>query len=240
MTYCVALKLKNGILFGSDTRTNAGVDQIAVVSKMHILENKKATIVILTAGNLSLTQLIIERISQNTRQKNRSKNIYMAKNMHDAVSIIGNEIKDIFKNESEHLKEHNVDFNLSLIVGGQIGKENPRLFQVYSAGNFIESTQETPYFQIGETKYGKPIIDRVMNDQLNEKDAIKCLLVSFDSTIKSNISVGTPIDLFHYKTDSFSSTGKRRIEEDNDYFKTIRQNWSDGIKKIFKDLPSIK
>ncbi|MFZ8988356.1 MAG: peptidase [Methylophilaceae bacterium] len=239
MTYCVAMKLKNGILFGSDTRTNAGVDQVATVSKMHILESKqkKITIVMLSAGNLSLSQLVVERLKQNTKGKDKLKNIFMAKNMHEAVSIVGREIRSIHKDNADHLKNHNVDFNLSLIVGGQIGKEEPRLFNMYSAGNFIEATTETPYFQIGETKYGKPIIDRVLNNHLSEKEAIKCLLVSFDSTIKSNISVGTPIDLFFYKQNSFSSKGKYRVVEGDEYFENIKQSWSDGIRSLFNQLP---
>lgn len=239
MTYCVAMKLKNGILFGSDTRTNAGVDQVATVSKMHILENKlkKISIIILSAGNLSLTQLVVERLKQNTKSKDKAKNIFMAKNMHEALSIVGREIRLIYEDNSDHLKNHNVDFNLSLIVGGQIGKEEPRLFNMYSAGNFIETTKETPYFQIGEIKYGKPIIDRVINENLTEKEAVKCFLVSFDSTIKSNISVGAPIDLFFYKKNSFSSKGKYRIGEEDQYFQSIKQNWSDGIKYLFNQLP---
>jgi len=154
------------------------------------------------------------------------------------ASLVGDEVRFAFERDAEHLKNHNADFHASIIVAGQIKDEKPRLFNVYSAGNFIESSMETPYFQIGETKYGKPIIDRVIKHNTDMLDAVKCVLISFDSTIRSNISVAPPIDLMLYRKGSLHGDLHQRITENDAYYTQIRKGWSEGLKNVFQQLPN--
>jgi putative proteasome-type protease len=156
----------------------------------------------------------------------------------DVASLVGDEVRFAFERDAEHLKNHNADFHASIIVAGQIKGERARLFNVYNAGNFIESSIETPYFQIGETKYGKPIIDRVIKHDTGMMDAVKCVLISFDSTIRSNISVAPPIDLMLYRKDSFHGDCHQRISENDAYYSLIRKGWSEGLKSVFQQLPN--
>ena len=237
MTYCVGLLLDEGLVFASDTRTNAGVDQVAIVPKMHIFEVKnKRVVVLLTAGNLAITQSVVNALKANTLKKGKSKHINNVLSMFDVAELVGEEMRLAFERDAKHLKSQNIEFNATILVGGQIKGEKPRLFNVYAAGNFIETCPETPYFQIGETKYGKPIIDRVVKHDSKMMETVKCLLVSFDSTIRSNISVAAPIDLLLYKTNSFSSKNKKRITDNDPYFIQLRQEWSSGLKKVFLGL----
>lgn len=240
MTYCVGLLLEQGLVLASDTRTNAGVDQVAIVPKMHVFEIKHdRVIVLLTAGNLAVTQSVINSLKTNIeRQEADSKHLHNVDNMFDAASLVGAELRAAFERDGEHFRHHDVDFNASIIVGGQIKGEKPRLFHVYPAGNFIESCDETPYFQIGETKYGKPIIDRVVKYNSEIMDTVKCVLISFDSTIRSNISVAPPIDLLIYRTDSLHADCHKRITESDPYYAKVRQGWADGLKSVFSALPS--
>ena len=237
MTYCVGLLLNEGLVFASDTRTNAGVDQVAIVPKMHIFEVKnKRVIVLLTAGNLAITQSVVNALKANTLKKGKPKHINNVSSMFDVAELVGEEMRLAYERDAKHLKSQNIEFNATILVGGQIKGEKPRLFNVYAAGNFIETCPETPYFQIGETKYGKPIIDRVVKHDSKMMDVVKCLLVSFDSTIRSNISVAAPIDLLLYKINSFSSKNKKRITDNDPYFIQLRQEWSAGLKKVFTGL----
>lgn len=238
MTYCVGVLLEQGMVFASDTRTNAGVDQVAIVPKMHIFEVKnERVIVLMTAGNLAITQSVVNSLKlklldpENTHLNNVGS-------MFEAASLVGDEVRATFVRDGAFLKDHDIDFNATILIGGQIKGETPRLFKVYAAGNFIEIGQDTPYLQIGETKYGKPIIDRVVKHHTDIMDAVKCLLVSFDSTIRSNVSVAAPIDLLIYRTDSLNADCKQRITESDDYFSAIRQGWSAGLKQVFSDLPN--
>lgn len=237
MTYCVGLLLNEGLVFASDTRTNAGVDQVAIVPKMHIFEVKnKRVIVILTAGNLAITQSVVNALKANILKKGKTKHIINVSSMFDVAALVGEEMRLAYERDAKYLKSQNIEFNATILVGGQIKGEKPRLFNVYAAGNFIETCPETPYFQIGETKYGKPIIDRVVKHDSKMMDVVKCLLVSFDSTIRSNISVAAPIDLLLYKINSFSSKNKKRISDNDPYFIQLRQEWSAGLKKVFTGL----
>ncbi len=240
MTYCVGLLLKQGLVLASDTRTNAGVDQVASTPKMHIFELKnERVIVLLTAGNLAITQSVVNalraRIEKNVPD---SKHLHNVDSLFDAAGLVGAELRVAFERDGEHFKNHQIDFNASILVGGQIKGERPRLFNVYAAGNFIESTQETPYFQIGETKYGKPIIDRVVEQSSDIMDTVKCVLISFDSTIRSNVSVAAPIDLLIYRVDSLHADCQQRITETDPYYVQIRQGWADGLRSVFSALPS--
>lgn len=240
MTYCVGLLLEQGLVFASDTRTNAGVDQVAISPKMHIFEVKgDRVIVLMTAGNLAITQSVVGHLKALIENnKDGTRHLYNADSLFEVAGLVGAELRAAFERDAEFLKNHNIDFNASILLGGQIKGEKPRLFNVYAAGNFIETCSETPYFQIGETKYGKPIIDRVVKYDTEMMDAVKCVLISFDSTIRSNVSVAAPIDMLLYRTDSLHADCKERITETDPYYAEIRKGWSDGLKKVFSSLPS--
>lgn len=237
MTYCVGLLLEAGLVMASDSRTNAGVDQIATYPKMTLFSQPgERVLVVMTAGNLAISQAVIGRLNHDIAD-GVLPNLHSVTNMFDAARVVGDALRAIHDEDAEHLKKHQTDFNQSIILGGQIKGEKPRLFNIYAAGNFIESCNETPYFQIGETKYGKPILDRVVTSASKLQEAAKCVLVSFDSTIRSNLSVGLPIDLLLYRTDSYSTDCMQRIGDDNAYFKNLRTNWSEGLRRVFSEIP---
>ena len=240
MTYCVGLLLDQGLVLASDTRTNAGVDQVAISPKMHMFEIRgDRVIVLLTAGNLAITQSVVNQLrAAIDKNQEDSKHLHNVDNLFDAAALVGAELRASFERDGDHFKNHKIDFSASILVGGQIRGEKPRLFNVYAAGNFIETCKETPYFQIGETKYGKPIIDRVVKSNSEMMDAVKCVLISFDSTIRSNVSVAAPIDLLLYRTDSFHADCHQRIVENDPYYLSVRKGWSDGLRAVFSALPS--
>lgn len=238
MTYCVAMKLDAGMVFASDTRTNAGVDNISRVDKMHVFSKPgDRVIVALSAGNLSITQNAINQIERTAKETPNVANIYSVSSMYDAAELIGSTLREVRQREGEYLRQQNIDSSASFIVGGQIAGEAPRLFLIYSEGNFIESSSEAPFFQNGEIKYGKPVIDRVVSHSLSLAEAIKLILVSFDSTMRSNISVGLPIDLLVYSVDSLDASGQHRIEENDPYFRELGTLWNEGLKRAFADIP---
>ena len=214
MTYCVAMRLNDGLVFLSDSRTNAGVDHIGTFRKMNVFENPgERVMVLMTAGNLSISQSIRQIISETSNADGRS--IWNASSMYEAAQILGEAIRAVHQRDAEELQKFGIDFNVSIIFGGQIQGERCRLFQMYSAGNFIESHDENTYFQIGESKYGKPIIDRVVSPASSLDEAAKCALISMDSTLRSNISVGLPLDLLLYSTDSLAVSRFVTIDEHN-------------------------
>lgn len=238
MTYCVGLLLEQGLLFASDTRTNAGVDQVAIAPKMHVFDLPgKRVIVLLTAGNLAITQAVVSLLKAQLNSKS-AKHLHNASNMFEVAELVGEAMRTVHQRDGDHLQKHGIEFSASVLVGGQIAGEKPRLFNVYAAGNFIETTSDTPYFQIGETKYGKPIIDRVVKHNTDMMDAVKCVLISFDSTIRSNISVAAPIDLMIYRTDSLHASCQKRLTEQDPYYATVRKGWGEGLKEVFSALPS--
>lgn len=237
MTYCVALKLNAGLVFASDSRTNAGVDQIACFKKMRsFVNNGDRVIVILSSGNLSITQSAINLLEQRGRRK-ELRNLWNAESMFDVAMLLGDCLREERDRDGPFLLKGNVRVGANFIVGGQVRGEPPRLFLMYDEGNFIEATEETPFFQIGETKYGKPIIDRVIHAETPLMDAIKCVLVSFDSTMRSNIAVGLPIDLACYARDSFNLDRLHHITDSDSYFSQISQRWSEGLRGVFASLP---
>jgi len=240
MTYCVGLLLEQGLVFASDTRTNAGVDQVAISPKMYVFEVEgERVVVLLTAGNLAITQSVVNHLKAAIKNnKADSKHLYNVPSLFEAAGLVGAELRAVFERDGKHFKNHDIDFNASILVGGQIKGEKPRLFNVYAAGNFIETCKETTYFQIGETKYGKPILDRVIKHDTEIMDAVKCLLISFDSTIRSNVSVAAPIDLLIYRTDTFNDDCRQRIAENDPYYVKVRQGWGQGLKEVFSALPS--
>lgn len=241
MTYCAAAMLDAGIVFASDSRTNAGVDNIATFRKMKVFEFPGNRVVVtLGSGNLAVTQATLNLIEQNIRRNDGSPNLANVSSMYDVADLVGISLRAVRERDGPYMEQSNVDSGASFIVGGQIAGEQQRLFLVYSEGNFIEATPETPFFQIGETKYGKPILDRVITRSTTLDDAIKCVLVSFDSTMKSNLSVGMPIDLLCYDRDSLQVTKVRRFDEKDDYMRGLRQQWGEGLRRAFTNLANFE
>jgi putative proteasome-type protease len=239
MTYCVALRLDSGILFTSDSRTNAGVDHIATFCKMKVFEHpNERLITVLTAGNLSVTQSVMNILEQHRHADQGRQTIWSVASMYDVAVLVGEAMREVQRRDGPFLSQGNIDASASLLVGGQIRGEDPRLFNIYPQGNFIEATNETLYFQLGEGKYGKPVLDRVITTATNPVDAIKCVLVSFDSTIRSNISVGMPIDVLWYPRDSLRRGVQKRIVEGDPYFSMLRQSWGAGLRRVFGELAS--
>jgi putative proteasome-type protease len=239
MTYCIGIRLDAGIVFLSDSRTNAGVDQVRTFRKTHRFDRPGERIIIVqTAGNLALSQSVLSVLRTGFQADAPGITLWNAKTMFDAASVVGEAVRTAYARDSAAMQNFGVEFNLSLIVGGQIRGEQPRLFNVYNVGNFIESTAETPYFQLGEAKYGKPILDRVITADLSLHEAAKCALVSMDSTMKSNLSVGLPLDLVCYKTDSFRVDQHKLIDDQDAYFSSIRRSWGQQLRKVFDELPN--
>ncbi len=238
MTYCVAMSLDAGMIFASDSRTNAGVDQIARFSKMKVFaRDGERVIVTLSSGNLSITQNALNLLEQRSRAGEDRRTLWNAESMFDVARLIGDALREVKTFDGPFLTQNNIDSNANFLIGGQIRGEPHRLFNVYGEGNFIEATPDTCYFQIGETKYGKPIIDRVITRSTSLLDATKCTVVSFDSTMRSNISVGLPIDLLVYHTDSLRIGLQRRIEESDPYFQMVHTQWGEGLRRVFAQLP---
>jgi putative proteasome-type protease len=239
MTYCVGLLVDTGLVMLSDSRTNAGVDQINTFRKMATFQRANdRTLVLMSAGNLAITQAVVNLLQELPEDTQLSPPIYRATNMFNAARVIGDALREIHQRDAEDLKEHGHEFNGTFILGGQIKGEEPRLFHIYSAGNFIESSIDTPYFQIGESKYGKPIIDRVITRSSSLAQAAKCALVSMDSTIRSNLSVGPPLDLAIMKRDEFRLATHISIDLENEYFKMIRTRWGFALQEVFSELPN--
>jgi putative proteasome-type protease len=239
MTYCVAVKLDAGLVFLSDSRTNAGLDQIGTFRKMMIYERPgDRFMVMLSAGNLSISQQVREILQGEELQDGDGPpiTIWNAPSMFDAARVLGAAVRRVFDQDGASLKKSGLDFNASMIFGGQVKGESMRLFLVYSAGNFIEATRETCFFQIGESKYGKPVLDRMMRPSTPLDEAAKCALVSMDSTLKSNLSVGLPLDLAIYEVDRFESAQIVCIDERNPYFQMIRSSWGEKLRQAFESI----
>jgi putative proteasome-type protease len=238
MTYCVGVLLKEGIVLGSDSRTHAGVDNFASFCKMTVFERPgDRVLVLLSSGNLAGTQAVISLLTQKAAVEDGTPNIWNARTMFDVACVVSDAMRGIERRDKEHLERSDLTFNASFILGGQLRGEPMRLFRIYAEGNFIEAGTDTPFFQTGETKYGKPIIDRVINPFSNLIDAAKCVLVSFDSTMRSNLSVGMPIDLICYERDALEVRKRRRFEEGDPYFVALGKEWGEGVRSVFKALP---
>ncbi len=240
MTYCVAIKLNAGLVFLSDSRTNAGLDQISSFRKMMLYEKAgDRFMVLLSAGNLSISQSVREILQTEQiidRDEEEPITIWNAKSMFDAARVLGAAVRHVHERDGAALKRSGVDFNVSMVFGGQIKGEGMRLFQVYSAGNFIEATSETPYFQVGESKYGKPVLDRVLTPETPLDEAAKCAMVSMDSTLKSNLSVGLPLDLVVYEVDRFATDKIICIDEHNPYFRMLHDSWGQKLRQVFDSI----
>ena len=236
MTYCVGMLVDAGMVFLADSRTNAGVDQISTFRKVTIFERPgDRVLVLLSTGNLAISQALVSIVRE--RNENGAASVYHTSNMFEAAREIGDALREVHRRDAEALKGHSIEFNASFIFGGQIGSEPPRMFCIYAAGNFIESTLDTPYFQIGESKYGKPILDRVITRSSSLAQAAKCGLISMDSTIRSNLSVGLPLDLVCIRRDALRVHSHVNITEEHDYFRMIRTRWSESLRHAFHELP---
>ena len=237
MTYCVGMVLDEGLIFASDSRTNAGVDHVATFRKMNVIALPgERQIVLLNAGNLATTQSVVSLLK--SRLSHDAANLYTVSSLYQAAEMVGSTVREVLARDGDgQTQSQGVDYGCSFLVGGQIRGEPPRLFQVYPQGNFIEATPDTPYLQIGEAKYGKPIIDRVIRHDTPLAQAIKCTLISFDSTIRSNLSVGLPIDLLWQQRDDFDFAPRHRVTEDDPYFLALRQGWGEGLRSVFGQLP---
>jgi putative proteasome-type protease len=241
MTYCVGVMLDQGMVFASDSRTHAGVDNFAKFCKMTVFERRgDRVIVLLSSGNLAGTQAVISVLSQRCAAGDAVPNLWTARTMFDVSTLVADAMRDIERRDGPYLEQNEISFNASFIVGGQLRGEPPRLFRIYAEGNFIEAGVDTPFFQTGEAKYGKPIIDRVITRSTPLADAAKCVLVSFDSTIRSNLSVGMPIDLICYERDSLEVRMRRRFEEGDAYFAALSREWSEGTRQVFRHLPDLQ
>ena len=239
MTYCVGILLDRGMIFASDSRTHAGVDNFAKFCKMTVFERLgDRVLVLLSSGDLAGTQAVISVLKQRGDAGGEDVNIWNARTMFDMANLVANAMRDIERRDGPYLAESDIRFNASFILGGQINGEPLRLFRIYAEGNFIEAGLDTPFFQTGETKYGKPILDRVITRSTALADAAKCVLVSFDSTMRSNLSVGMPIDLVCYERDTLKIQMRRRFDDGDAYFTALSRQWSEGVRHAFSELPA--
>lgn len=237
MTYCIALSLAEGIILAADTRTNAGVDQIATFRKLTVWDKPGERVLMLTtSGNLAVSQAVVERLERGM-EDHEPATLMAAETMHDAARLVGHAIRDVYRLDGEALIREGSSFSVTLGLAGQIIGGPPRLFQIYAAGNFIESSPSTPYFLMGELKYGKPIIDRLVKYKTSLGDALKCVMVSMDSTLRSNVSVGMPIDVAVYRRDTLKLDVLRQIDDGDPYFNEIRRRWGDGLRQAHATLP---
>ena len=241
MTYCVGMLLESGLVMAADTRTNAGVDNVGKFKKLHTWEYPGDRVfVLLTAGNLAVTQAVISNLTEQIAQPPEAgETLKTTKTMFQAAHIVGRAVRAVKESDEGFLTANGEAFAASFIFGGQIGSEPPRLFNIYAAGNFIEATADTPFFQIGEHKYGKPILDRVARSSMELGEAAKMILISFDSTLRSNLSVGLPIDLLTYETDKLKIEHTKRIGPDDPYFKMLSTEWSKALRAAFSNIEAL-
>lgn len=242
MTYCVGLKLSSGLVFMSDTRTNAGVDNISTFRKMHTWSVPgERSITLMTAGNLATTQAVVSLLDERTKAvSERDPSILECPSMFQVARLIGETLREVIARQAESGQRADAAFNATMILGGQIGDGPARLFLIYPEGNFIEASDDTPFFQIGETKYGRPILVRAYDPEMSFDEAIKLLLVSFNSTIKANLSVGLPLDYQIYVQGSLQTEPIRRIERDDAYYRLISEGWGAALRSAFDSLPDFK
>ena len=237
MTYCVAISTDQGLVFCSDSRTNAGPDMLSSYSKMYILNpSSDRVFTLLAAGNLATTQAIVSRIDHDMENP-ESPSLVTCEKMVEAARYIGQVCRDEIENAKAATATAGIDTTVTLIFGGQIAGEKPAIYLVYAAGNFISDSDQTPFLQIGESKYGRPILDRILKRETTLEDAARCAIVSMDSTIKSNATVGPPIELLVYQKDSFQTDHYIKLEEDDSYLYEIKHSWNDALQKSFSQLP---
>jgi putative proteasome-type protease len=238
MTYCVGLLLDDGLVLLSDTRTNAGVDNISTFGKTFCEENPgERVMALMTAGNLAVTQAVWNRLQEGVWLGGEQLTLSRVPSMFRAAQLVGAAVREVFDADGPSLRAQGFGFDVSIMLAGQIAGQAPRLFLVYAAGNFIEATADTPFLQIGEHKYGKPILDRVLTPATPLADGVTLALISMDSTLRSNLTVGLPVDLTVIRRDALAVTLRRRIGEDDLYFSFLRQRWSESLREAYQALP---
>ena len=237
MTYCLGIVLTTGLVMASDSRSNAGVDQVARVRKQAIIAKAGERVIsILSAGNLATSQAVVTRVTQAAGAGQPGEDVVAAATLFDVATIVGEGLREVIAHDGRFVTPYG-NGDASFLVGGQIRGEPPRLFQIYQAGNFIEATPRSCFLQIGETKYGKPILDRTLASESRLDEAAKVALLSFDATLRSNLSVGPPIDLLVYQADSFSAAGFSTLEDDNPYWQSLRSAYGEGLMALVGSLP---
>lgn len=237
MTYCVGFLLDEGLVLAADTRTAAGVDHVASFRKLSVFSKSgERVIALMSAGNLATSQSVVSVVSERLGSREGQDSLFESTSMFNAARIVGSVLREVMQTDAETVRASGADPRTSFLVAGQIAGRPPRLFQIYEAGNFIEATPETPFLQIGETKYGKPILDRVVRYDMPLGDAAKAALISFDSTMRSNISVGPPIDLMIYRRDALDGGTRIEVTADDTYLQKMRQAFSDGITALFESI----
>ncbi|KPL27299.1 MAG: hypothetical protein AMJ72_09595 [Acidithiobacillales bacterium SM1_46] len=238
MTYCLAIKVKRGLVFASDSRTNAGVDYVSTYSKMHVFSVPgERLIVLLASGNLATTQAVINAIQRDLEDPSAPESLHGFHYLFDAAHYIGRLSQRVQAEYGPNLKENGVSVEASFILGGQILGREPNAYLIYPQGNYIAASPETPYLQIGETKYGKPILDRIIRPDTELEDAARCALVSIDSTMRANISVGPPVELAMYVADELELTRRLSLGYSTPLFRILQRRWNQGLERAFDRLP---
>jgi len=238
MTYCVAMNLQDGLVFASDSRTNAGTDYVTSYSKMHLFTpTPDRLFVLLSAGNLATTQEVINRITRDLDFSDSSESLMTARYMFEAADYIGRVTQDVQKMHKNALQQAGVSGEVSWILGGQIAGQPHSLMMIYPQGNHIEASEATPYLQIGETKYGKPVLDRVLDYTTSLEDAAKLSLVSLTSTANSNITVGPPFELSTYQSGGYKLLRRCKFDANGDFLPQLEKSWRDGLNQVFNNLP---
>lgn len=244
MTYCAGMIVDDGLVMVADSRTNAGVDHVSIYRKMQVWERKGERVLMLaSAGNLAITQATLNRLNEGLHSDRENgddvETMLTVDGMRGAAQLVGRAVREVHALDAKAMEDHGAEFSVSLMLGGQIAGGALRLFLIYAAGNFIEATPETPFFQIGETKYGKPILDRLARHDLSLADATKMALISMNSTIRSNISVGLPLDLVIVKRDALEVEHHIVINEGDPYYNDLGRQWSEGLSNAFDALPHV-
>ncbi|MFN4263718.1 MAG: peptidase [Thioalkalivibrionaceae bacterium] len=238
MTYCVAVQIDEGLVFASDSRTNAGVDQVSTYSKMHTFEFDDRVFVVMAAGNLATTQAVIQRLKREAEADDGDdENLLTVEHMSSAAEYLGRLNREEQDKHHEALSKSGITAEATLLIGGQIAGEDPEVYLVYPQGNFITTSQQTPFLQIGESKYGKPILDRIIRPDTSLGDAARCALVSMDSTIRSNLTVGPPIEMIVYERGQLSFEHYLCLDANDDVLRNLTQAWDENIRRAFVDLP---
>lgn len=238
MTYCVGIQVNTGLVFASDSRTNAGVDNIATYSKMHpFVKEGHAVLVLLAAGNLATSQSVTNQIRKDIKNPNAKRSLFTAQDMQDACAYVGEISRKVQKQYAAEDQQSGFSVEATFILGGQIGNGRPQIALIYPQGNYLSATAETPFFQIGELKYGKTILDRIIEPSSSLEDAARCALVSLDSTSRSNVGVGPPFELLIYSKDSLRIDHRFKYDQDSSYYRALRESWAENIRTAFFSLP---
>lgn len=240
MTYCVGILVEDGLVMMADTRTNAGLDNVSTYRKLHIVERPGERVIALaTAGNLSISQSVVSFLTEGLEnpETGEIETLDKVPSMFRAAQLVGRAIREVRAVDGDQLEQVDIKFQVSVLLGGQIAGGPMRLFMVYAAGNFIECSADAPFLQIGEHKYGKPILDRAVSDRTDLYDALKIALISMDSTMRSNLGVGLPIDFLVLRKDALKAEVSRRIEPGEPYFHDLRERWSAALRAAHMAIP---